>query len=262
MKINIMTKITLSVAAVVVVFGAAMIYVSHLSSNRQKESTIRLYEERGVAISKALDISVASEEEVVRTAQYIVDQATGKSGLGVLQIDIQVKAPAGQSPTGYWVTASNNPELIHTASQPEDVKALRTNTPNSRMTTENGKRVIDVTYPLHDASGDPIATASIKFDMSEVDKLAVSSYTYIVIIVMIAIALVVAVGISYTITSPLRKLTAAANELSSGNVDVTMPEIKSRDEIYELNESLKGVLAAVQFLTMEASSRQEKGQAA
>ncbi|MDF1532333.1 MAG: HAMP domain-containing protein [ANME-2 cluster archaeon] len=72
------------------------------------------------------------------------------------------------------------------------------------------------------------------------------------------LSIVIAVFISLIITRPLTKLTDVSNKISEGNLDVTLPEIKTKDEIYELNESMKGVLAAVELLT-DVANEHNKG---
>ena len=69
------------------------------------------------------------------------------------------------------------------------------------------------------------------------------------------LSIVIAVFISLIITKPLTQLTDVSNKISEGNLDVTLPEIKTKDEIYDLNESMKGVLAAVELLTDIANER-------
>ena len=64
--------------------------------------------------------------------------------------------------------------------------------------------------------------------------------------------------ISLIITKPLTQLTDMSNKISEGNLDVTLPEIKTKDEIYDLNESMKGVLAAVELLT-DIANEHNKG---
>lgn len=72
-----------------------------------------------------------------------------------------------------------------------------------------------------------------------------------------AIAIVFALILSYFIVSPLRKLTNAANMIAKGNLDVELPKIRTKDEIRDLSEALKGILAAVQFLTDEISESEK-----
>ncbi len=261
MKINIMTKITASFVLVVVVFGAATIYVSHRSTEREKNNTVKLYEERGLAIAKALDSSIVADQGLTLIAQGMIDKAQA-NGIGITEFSVLAQAPEGQSPTGYWTIASNNQASIHSAGDAAQLDVIKSNAYSVHFSEQNGARIIDVTYPLHNVAGKPIALAVLRMDMSAVDKLAVSSSTYLVTIIMIVVASAVAILISYTITRPLRKLTAVTDQLAAGNINVTMPEIRSRDEIYDLNESLKGVLAAVQFLTDEVESTQRKAGAA
>ncbi|MBN2804133.1 MAG: HAMP domain-containing protein [Deltaproteobacteria bacterium] len=71
--------------------------------------------------------------------------------------------------------------------------------------------------------------------------------TLITIFFVIILSLIVA----NTITRPLRALTKVANIISEGTVNVKIPEIKTRDEIYDLGESLKAVLAAVDLFQTE-----------
>jgi HAMP domain-containing protein len=75
------------------------------------------------------------------------------------------------------------------------------------------------------------------------------------------------------IVRPLRSLTVVANELSNGNVDVELPDIQTRDEIRDLADAIRGVMAALVTLVGEvealssaarpaASSEEEPGQGA
>jgi hypothetical protein len=44
-----------------------------------------------------------------------------------------------------------------------------------------------------------------------------------------------------------------ARRVSEGHLDVQLPVIKSRNEIWELNEGLKSMVAAVEFMVDSAS---------
>jgi sigma-B regulation protein RsbU (phosphoserine phosphatase) len=59
------------------------------------------------------------------------------------------------------------------------------------------------------------------------------------------VLLVVIVVISGTITRPLRTLTEKAAEIARGNLDVPLPEIRSRDEVGELSRSFENMKGAL-----------------
>jgi histidine kinase len=65
------------------------------------------------------------------------------------------------------------------------------------------------------------------------------------------IALLVAVLLTRKIVLPVRQLTRVANQLSAGQLDVTLPNLHTNDEIQDLEASLAGVLAAVTTLMSE-----------
>jgi HAMP domain-containing protein len=70
-------------------------------------------------------------------------------------------------------------------------------------------------------------------------------------ILSILLSLALIFSVTETITKPLKELTNAATELSKGNINVALPVIKSKGEVYDLNESIKGTLAAIYLLTSE-----------
>ncbi len=59
------------------------------------------------------------------------------------------------------------------------------------------------------------------------------------------VLLIVIVVISGTITRPLRTLTEKAAEIARGNLDVALPEIRSRDEVGELSRSFENMKGAL-----------------
>jgi HAMP domain-containing protein len=82
----------------------------------------------------------------------------------------------------------------------------------------------------------------------------------ILAVTLATILLVIILGLiaAGTISRPIRRLTQTANLISEANVDVEVPEIKTRDEIYDLAQSLKSVLAAVDFFREELGIKREK----
>ena len=251
---KIMTKVALSFIIVVLVFGTVMIYLNSQSVAREKANTTSMYEERGVSIARAIDASITSDHQLNFIAPTLVQKAVA-NGSGILELSIQTAAPEGVSPTGYWTVASSNDAQVGKASEAQDVRAMAKDKHNVSFQNQSGTRIMDVTYPLHDQNGVPCGTATIKFDMSAVDKILIPSSTYLYIILMIGFALLVGIFMAYSITKPIKQLTQVTNKISAGDLTVHMPDIKSKDEIHDLNEGIKGVLAAVQFLTDEVEKK-------
>jgi adenylate cyclase len=104
--------------------------------------------------------------------------------------------------------------------------------------------------PIKDSAGNVAGVLGLDFDIKTVQEKQdfLSSLIYYVIGFAIFMAALVILYFSGTIIKDLNKMTRVARELSEGNIDVELPEIKTKNEIYELNESLKSVFAAVEFL--------------
>jgi methyl-accepting chemotaxis protein len=64
---------------------------------------------------------------------------------------------------------------------------------------------------------------------------------------------------SRTIIKDLNSITKVARSISNGELNVDLPTIKSKSEIYELNEGMRSVLAVVEFLTDEVDGKSKEG---
>jgi len=62
---KIRTKLISGFLLIVLVFGIATIITQYNDKNRENENTIRLYEDRGVAIAKAIDATIDGETELL-----------------------------------------------------------------------------------------------------------------------------------------------------------------------------------------------------
>jgi adenylate cyclase len=104
--------------------------------------------------------------------------------------------------------------------------------------------------PLKDETGNTVAIIGVDMAVEKVlDKQKfIGSLLYIIIGLSIVIAGLIILFFSRTIIKDIKNLTKATSRISQGELDVQLPEIKSRNEIYELNEGLKSVVAAVEFL--------------
>jgi methyl-accepting chemotaxis protein len=104
--------------------------------------------------------------------------------------------------------------------------------------------------PLKDETGKTVAVIGVDMAVEKVlaKQKFIGSLLYIIIGLSILIAGLIILFFSRTIIKDIKSLTKAATRISQGELDVQLPEIKSRNEIYELNEGLKSVVAAVEFL--------------
>jgi methyl-accepting chemotaxis protein len=117
--------------------------------------------------------------------------------------------------------------------------------------------------PLKDETGNTVAVIGVDMAVEKVltKQKFIGSLLYIIIGLSIVIAGLIILFFSRTIIKDIKSLTKAASRISQGELDVQLPEIKSRNEIYELNEGLKSVVAAVEFLkdvAVEKNNEQKK----
>lgn len=78
------------------------------------------------------------------------------------------------------------------------------------------------------------------------------------VIVTLAIAIVVIFVVSDKITKPLLYLTDAAREIARGNLNVRLPEIKSRDEIADLNAAMGEMVGKLKEIVNDVETAAEK----
>ncbi len=78
------------------------------------------------------------------------------------------------------------------------------------------------------------------------------------VIVTLAIAIVVIFVVSDKITKPLLHLTDAAREVARGNLNVRLPEIKSRDEIADLNAAMGEMVGKLTEIVNDVETAAEK----
>lgn len=111
--------------------------------------------------------------------------------------------------------------------------------------------------PIKNSDGVVVALIGIDMDVTKVVEKQdfLGSLIYIIMGVSILLAALIILFFSATIIKDIKRLTKVANQISAGELDLQLPEIKSKNEIYELNEGLKSVVAAVEFLKEEAESK-------
>lgn len=105
--------------------------------------------------------------------------------------------------------------------------------------------------PLKDASGNTVAVLAVDMDVTVAQEKInfISSLIYYIIGIGIMAALLIVLFFSFTIVKDLKALTKVASKISAGDLNVELPEIKSKNEIYFLGEGMKSMMAAISFLT-------------
>ena len=224
------------------IFGVIITIAASNDSQREQKNIEFLYEERGLSIAKTLDASIESETQLQTDAQKIVDSLTA-SDLGVTELTIHGKAPAGQSENGYWILASNDKSIIHESSEPDDLEAILTGKSVTISIFENGKPLIDVAYPLHDASGNVIAAAGLEFDMTALQSQMIPTKVLLIALIITMLAIIATFVVATSITKPIEKLKAIADKVSMGDLQQKVT-ITGDDEIGELGQSFQRMINA------------------
>jgi nitrogen fixation/metabolism regulation signal transduction histidine kinase len=82
------------------------------------------------------------------------------------------------------------------------------------------------------------------------------------LIAIFAVSILVSIFIILRIVviNPITQLKGVADKVSNGELDIQLPDIKSKDEIRDLNEALKGVFAAIEFLTDEVKKKDSESE--
>jgi methyl-accepting chemotaxis protein len=239
---KILLKMLLSFVSIVMIFGVIITIAASNDSQREQKNLVYLYEERGVSVAKTLDASIESDAQLQTDAQTILDTLMA-SDLGVTEISIHAKAPEGQTESGYWRLASSDKSIVHTASDPEDLDAITTNKYNVIFANEDGVPIIDVTYPLHDASGKAFATAGIKFDMTAIQSQMIPTSVLLIALIITLLAIIATFIVANSITKPIEKLRAIADKVSMGDLQQKVT-ITGDDEIGELGQSFQRMINA------------------
>ncbi|MFH0870737.1 MAG: PDC sensor domain-containing protein [archaeon] len=133
-------------------------------------------------------------------------------------------------------------------------------TSSSEFYTDKWGTFLSGYAPIKDADGNTVALLGIDMDVKKVvtKQEFIGSLIYIVVGAAILLAGLLILFFSTTIIKDIKNLTKVANQISLGNLDVQLPEIKSKNEIYELNEGLKSVVAAVEFLKENSEDPKQK----
>lgn len=112
--------------------------------------------------------------------------------------------------------------------------------------------------PIRDEEGKTVALVGVDMKVEKVlaKQNFIGSLIYIIMGASILLAGLIILFFSRTIIKDIKNLTKVSKKISQGELDIQLPMIKSRNEIYELNEALKSVIAAVEFLKDYAHEQQ------
>lgn len=114
--------------------------------------------------------------------------------------------------------------------------------------------------PIRDEEGKTVALIGVDMKVEKVlaKQQFIGSLIYIIIGASIIFAGLIILFFSRTIIKDIKNLTRVSKKISRGDLDIQLPLIKSKNEIYELNEALKSVIAAVEFLKDHAEEQQKE----
>ncbi len=112
--------------------------------------------------------------------------------------------------------------------------------------------VYDVTVPVFEGVS-RIGSIHVGLKSSYLNALKVDLFKVIALVTtgIGALAMLLAFWLTRRIVRPLRQLTAVANQLSQGELDVVLPGLRTGDELEELESSIERVLDAVSTLMEE-----------
>ena len=99
--------------------------------------------------------------------------------------------------------------------------------------------------------------SALEAKVAEASSLKSSLTTQFIVtfVIVLGISIGLALVLTSMITGPIKKLTAAALELSNGNLDVEVPDISSNDEIQDLAHGFRGLFAAFNMLLDNAEGK-------
>jgi len=111
--------------------------------------------------------------------------------------------------------------------------------------------------PIKDEDGTILGVLGVDMRVNTVQAKIdfIGSLIYYVMGAAILVAGIMVLLFSMTIVKDIGKMTALANKISNGDLDFELPEITSKNEIYLLNEGMKSIVAAFNFLKEYAESK-------
>lgn len=93
---------------------------------------------------------------------------------------------------------------------------------------------------------------------TKTETFSIKNVILTITLLTLLVVLIVGVIFARSLTNPIKALTKVGNELSNGNINIEIPEIKTRDEIKDLSDSFKSALAAIKFLMESSDNKKNK----
>jgi adenylate cyclase len=118
--------------------------------------------------------------------------------------------------------------------------------------------------PIRTSDNTTVAVLGLDLDASTVINAQnfIGSTIYIIMAISILIAGVIIAYFGLTIIRDIRKLNKAAEDISKGNLEASVDDVKRKDEIGDLAESFSRMLASLKFeMMMRQESEMEKKEA-
>lgn len=139
------------------------------------------------------------------------------------------------------------------------LNGFNTPTASSEFYTDQWGTFLSGYAPVKDRGGKTVALVGVDMKVEKVlaKQKFIGSLIYIIMGASIILAGLIILFFSRTIIKDINNLTKVSNNISQGELDIQLPVIKAKNEIYELNEALKSVIAAVEFLKEYAEEKQD-----
>lgn len=121
---------------------------------------------------------------------------------------------------------------VRTTSDPVLLNMVKSDNTESRTTTLNKQQVTEIVVPLPEASGGHVLSMRYLVSDNTMDQRMSAVYKQIILTAVILLIAVLAVTIPFMLrlVRPIIRLTAAAEKIQTGNLDVRV-DIKSKDEV-------------------------------
>jgi two-component system heavy metal sensor histidine kinase CusS len=225
LRARLTALIVLSTSAILALGGFAL--YEALRSRIESAST-----EQMVSTMSALQMhltKVQTADDVARNSEMWIDQLHGHQNM-----DLAIYDMAGN-------------RLLSTARfqlYPLILTTQTTHVPVSLAPAHSRLRYLVTTVPLEGAIG-PSVRVAIQYDRTS-DQALLRAYAYTIVVIEVLgvmLAAAFAYGIAMLSLSPLRRLVARAEEMSTSRLAHPLPELDASGELKELGHAFNGMLA-------------------
>jgi methyl-accepting chemotaxis protein len=144
------------------------------------------------------------------------------------------------------------PGELYTDITPQMMEGLHKPSVEKEFSMDKWGTVMSGYAPIFDSKGSPVGAVGVDMSSAKVlDKQKfIGSTLYLVFFLSILIAAIIIELFSKTIIRDIKKLNAAANDISKGSMDAKI-EVKRNDEIGELADSFSRMSASLKIMMMD-----------